>query len=141
MSNPCNLPLNQALKLGANLADGLAGQIDGVAVHPYDSGPLQVVARVRAYRLELRAYQLAIDSGHPDQQTEDHDDLPSPHGVSFSGLLARRRPQMPPAARGRLPLRGVYARAFSRGKRLATSWRSDAFTIDRDDPPEQSVKR
>jgi polysaccharide biosynthesis protein PslG len=34
---------------------GVAGQIDGIAVHPYDAGPLQVLARVRAYRLELRS--------------------------------------------------------------------------------------
>jgi hypothetical protein len=34
---------------------GVAGQIDGVSVHPYGPGPLQVVARVRAYRLELRS--------------------------------------------------------------------------------------
>ncbi len=34
---------------------GVAGQIDGVAVHPYDAGPLQVVARVRDYRRTLRS--------------------------------------------------------------------------------------
>lgn len=34
---------------------GVAGQIDGVAVHPYGANPLAVLARVRDYRLELRS--------------------------------------------------------------------------------------
>ncbi len=34
---------------------GFAGQIDGIAVHPYGATPLAVVARVRDYRLELRS--------------------------------------------------------------------------------------
>ncbi|MDQ6817802.1 MAG: hypothetical protein M3018_10440, partial [Actinomycetota bacterium] len=36
-------------------APGVAGQVDGVAVHPYDANPLAVLARVRAYRFELRS--------------------------------------------------------------------------------------
>jgi len=34
---------------------GLAGQIDGFAVHPYGPNPTEVEARVRGYRLELRS--------------------------------------------------------------------------------------
>lgn len=33
----------------------LAGQIDGIAVHPYGANPLEVLARVRGYRQELRS--------------------------------------------------------------------------------------
>jgi hypothetical protein len=36
-------------------APGMAGQIDGVAIHPYDKNPLAVLARVRNYRFELRS--------------------------------------------------------------------------------------
>jgi hypothetical protein len=34
---------------------GFAGQIDGIAVHPYGANPTEVVARVRGYRAELRS--------------------------------------------------------------------------------------